>query len=227
MKTTQEVTVASCIWCFSHSHYLCVAVGVMNCHLLCESPALLNCTTQVHSSPVNGYSSYQVPQFILLYSSGCGSVQFKCFWPCDTQDLNLRHCQSRELARNICVRQKEKSRHVWGAGDTEQHCSGALHFPGVGELLCLWQLHPQLPTSAAPEGDVCHPVRVQDVPSHSLLPFIQFGQISDGLLGMSQQELEAPRALWLSPRMLAGKQWGHSTSGCYLRWICCHCRRGN
>lgn len=49
MKTMHEVTVASCIWCFSHSHQLCVAVGVMNCHLLCESPSLswtvpLKCT---------------------------------------------------------------------------------------------------------------------------------------------------------------------------------------
>lgn len=137
-----EVIVVSCIWCFSRSHHLCVAVGVMNCHLLCGSPALswtvpLKCTPD----PVNCHPSYQVPQFILLYSSGCGSLQFKRFWPCDTQDLNLRLCQSREVARNIHVRQKEKSRHVWGAGDTGQHHSGALHSPGVGELLCLWQLH--------------------------------------------------------------------------------------
>lgn len=37
--------------------------------------------------------------------------------------------------------------------------------------------------------NVCHPVCVQDVLSHSRVPFIQLGQTSDGLLGMSQQEL--------------------------------------
>lgn len=35
-ETMLEVTVVSCIWCFSHSHQLYVAVGIRNCHLLCD-----------------------------------------------------------------------------------------------------------------------------------------------------------------------------------------------
>lgn len=116
----------------------------------------LNCTTQVHSWPVNGHASYQVPQFILLYSSGCGSVQFKRSWPCDTQDLNPRLCQSRELARNMCQAEGEKQACVVCRWHGAALLKG-FAFPRHGGDAVLWQLHPQLPTSAAPEGECLSP----------------------------------------------------------------------
>lgn len=64
----------------------------------------LNSTTQVHSCPVNSHTSYQVPQFILLYSS----VQFRCSWPCDTQDLNLRLPEQGTGQKHTCQAEGEK-----------------------------------------------------------------------------------------------------------------------
>lgn len=148
----------------------------------------LNCTTQVHSWPVNGHTSYQVPQFILPYSSGCGSVRFQPSWPCDTQDLNLRLCQSRELPETYVSGRRKAG--MCGVQVAQDNIAQGLCIPlawgsccasGSCILSSLLQL--------LPRANVCHPLCVQDVPSHSHVPVIQFGQISDALLGMSQQEL--------------------------------------
>lgn len=62
--------------------------------------------------------------------------------------------------------------------------------PGVGELLCFGQLHVSSLLQLLLRVNGCHPACVQDVPSHSCLPFVQLGQISSGgLLGMSRQGL--------------------------------------
>lgn len=171
-ETMLEVTVVSCIWCFSHSHQLYVTVGIRNCHLLCESPAL-SWTVPLKCTP----DQWMVTLHINCHNSPCctpqtDSVQLKHSWPCNTQDLNPRFCQSRELARNICVRQKEKSRHVWCAGDTGQHCSRALHSPGVGELLCSGSCILNSLLQLLLRANVCHPLCVQDVLSHSHVTFI-------------------------------------------------------
>lgn len=96
---------------------------------------------------------------------------------------------------------------VWGAGDTEQHCSGSLHFPGVGELLCLWQLHPRLPTSAAPEGECLSPCVCAGCTEplarsiHTAWPDLQWlvGNVTAGAGGSSG-------VMAFSLRLLAGKQ---------------------
>lgn len=102
-----------------------------------------------------------MPKFILLYSSDCTTVQFVLFQPCDPQDLNARLCQSRELSKNRFVEGKvlERSTALWGAGGPGQHYWGTWHSPGTGELVCPWQLCPQLHASAATEREcLCHPL---------------------------------------------------------------------
>lgn len=181
------------------------------------------CTTQVHSWPVNDHTSYQVPQFILLYSSGCGSVQFKRSWPVilktwiwDSAEQGMGH-------KHKCQAEGEKQAYV-GCRWHRATLLRGFAFPRRGRAAVPLAAASSTPYFSCSWGRVSVTLCVCRMYRATRGTFIQPGRVSDGLLGMSQQELEAPRALWLSLRLLAGKQWGHSTSGCYLHCICCHCR---